>query len=155
VRLAVIVGAVFNRGLSSASSAATARLEWCLDHQNRIWRLRNRRRRLGIWLGTTGRRRFAGDHASRTGARGELDRLQCTGSAIPKKWSAACCANGRHPSAQWPSPSVLRCDARDPWLREYWLHASFSLWRPPLLPARIRLRSVHARTPHARPTAPL
>ncbi|MGZ3348317.1 MAG: aldo/keto reductase [Xanthobacteraceae bacterium] len=56
-------------------------------------------------------------------------------------------ANGRHPSAQWPSPSALRCDARDPWLREYWLHASFSVWRPPLLPARIRLRSVHAHTP--------
>ncbi len=31
--------------------------------------------------------------------------------------------------------------------RNFWLHASFSLWRPPLLPARIRLRSVHARTP--------
>src|SRR5258705_9565648 len=61
-------------GSSNEPSAATTRLEPRHDHQDRIWRLGDRWRRLGIRLGTPRRPRFAGDHASRTGARSELDR---------------------------------------------------------------------------------
>jgi hypothetical protein len=59
-------------GSSNEPSAATPWLEPRDDYQDRVWRLGDRRLRLGIRLGTPGRRRFAGDHASRTGARGRL-----------------------------------------------------------------------------------
>ena len=72
--LAIMAGATPTGGKSDEPSAATARLEPRDDHQNRIWRLGDRRRRLGVRLGAARRRRFAGDHASRTQARGELDR---------------------------------------------------------------------------------
>jgi aryl-alcohol dehydrogenase-like predicted oxidoreductase len=35
-----------------------------------------------------------------------IDTAAVYGLGIPRKWSAACCANGRHPIAQWSSPSV-------------------------------------------------
>src|ERR1700676_2076265 len=72
--LAIMAGATPTGGKSDEPSAATARLEPRDDHQNRIWRLGDRRRRLGVRLGAARRRRFVGDHASRTRARGELDR---------------------------------------------------------------------------------
>lgn len=65
---------VFNRSIEQWPFHSAPRLKPRNDQQDRIWRVGARWRRLGIQLGTTRRRRFAGDHASCAQTRRELDR---------------------------------------------------------------------------------
>jgi membrane fusion protein, multidrug efflux system len=123
----------------------------------RIWRLRNRRRRLGIWLGTTGRRRFAGEHASRTGARGELDRYGCSVRARPFRRSGRPPAE-RTDAIRAPQWVFAKCASlrRERFLASRVLASCFVL---PVEAASLtganKIALSSRAHPHARPTAPL